>query len=134
MPVTYELDAPKALVRTRCIGNVTLPEVIDHFQKLSEDPQCPDRLDVLLDLSQQTSIPKSSDLREVTHKIRSVRGRVQFGVCAIVATTDPLYGMLRMFQVFSEELFREAAVFRCLRDAENWLSEKRASIKGRIPA
>ena len=37
-------------------------EVIDHFQQLAHDPNCPDRLDVLLDLSEETTIPQSREL------------------------------------------------------------------------
>jgi len=59
--------------------------VIDHFQQPAHDPNCPDRLDVLLDLSEETTIPKSRELQVVTGEITRVRERVQFEVCAIVA-------------------------------------------------
>ena len=38
MPVTYVIDAQQKLIRTKCIGNVTLPEVIGHFRELERDP------------------------------------------------------------------------------------------------
>ena len=127
MPVIYQIDKPNGLIRTTCVGDVTLEEVTRHFQALANDPDCPDRLDVLLDLSQQTSLPQSTQLREVTLAIRRVRSRVRFGNCAIVACTDALYGMLRMFQVFTEELFQEAQVFRSISDAEAWLAVRSVS-------
>ena len=128
MPVAYEIDTAKALIHTRCIGDVTLTEVIDHFRQLARDPNCPARLDVLLDLTEDTTIPKSEELRVVTAEIASVRGRVQFGACAIVAPRDALYGMLRVFQVFSEEVFRETRVFRSLPEAEEWLPSQREAV------
>jgi len=128
MPVAYEIDTAKALIRTRCIGDVTLTEVIDHFQQLARDPNCPARLDVLLDLTEEATVPKSEELRVVTAEIASVRGRVQFGACAIVAPRDALYGMLRVFQVFSEEVFRETLVFRSLPEAEEWLASRREAV------
>ena len=127
MPVRYQLDQANGLIRTSCVGIVTLEEVIDHFRELAQDPDCPDYLDVLLDLTKQTSLPRSDDLREVTAAIRSVQQRVRFGFCAIVASTDALFGMLRMFQVFTEDLFREAQVFRSSPDADAWLTARRAA-------
>lgn len=130
MPVNYEIDTTNSIIRTQCVGNVTLDEVVNHFRQLARDPNCPERLDVLLDLREQSSIPESEQLRVVTGEIARVRRRVQFGVCAIVAPRDVLYGMLRMFQVFSEAYFREAQVFRSLAEAEQWLAAERAAAGG----
>ena len=124
MPVTYQIDKANRIIRTRCTGAVTIEEVIDHFRALEQDSDCPDRVDVLLDLSEQTSIPKKENLQEVTGQIRRIRGRVQFGACAIVASTDALYGMLRMFEVFAEQYFRKSCVFRTASEAEAWLASQ----------
>jgi SpoIIAA-like len=126
MPVLYQIDKANGMIRTKCVGDVTLEEVIQHFQTLAQDPDCPDQLDVLLDLTEQTSLPRTDQMREVTSAIGRVRQRVRFRICAIVAATDALFGMLRMFQVFTEDLFHEAEVFRSLHDAEAWLAARRA--------
>ena len=55
VPVVYQIS--KGLIRTRCYGPVTLPEVAEHFRELERDPDCPPRLDVLLDLRDITSLP-----------------------------------------------------------------------------
>jgi hypothetical protein len=125
MPVTYRIDKANGIIRTRCIGPVTIEEVINHFRVLARDPDCPDHLDVLLDLSEQTTIPEKENLREVACAMYKVRGRVQFGACAIVANTDVLFGMVRMFEVFAERYFRESHVFRKVREAEAWMTSKR---------
>ncbi len=125
MPVTYEIDAANGIVRTRCVGPVTLQEVLGHFRDLTRDPDCPRHLDVLLDLSQETSVPESEEMRIVADEIGRVRERVTFGTCAVVACRDALFGMLRMFQVFTEGLFSESWVFRSLPEAEAWLAERR---------
>jgi hypothetical protein len=125
MPVTYQIDAANGIIRTRCIGAVTLGEVLDHFRELARDPDCPRRLDVLLDLSEQTSLPESRELRIVAYEVSRVREQVEFGTCAVVAYENALFGMLRMFQVFTEELFGETWIFRSLPEAEAWLAERR---------
>ncbi len=131
MPVTYQIDRPNAIIHTKCSGDVTLEEVIGHFQELAGDPDCPYHPDVLLDLSEQTTIPKTDQLRAVAREIGRVRGRAQFGACAIIACQDALFGMIRMFEVFTEDLFGETGVFRSLPDAEAWLAERREFRCGR---
>jgi hypothetical protein len=124
MPVKYKIDKANRIIRTRCIGQVTIEEVVDHFRLLERDPDCPDRVDVLLDLSKQTSIPEKANLQRVAEEIRRIRGRVQFGLCAIVACTDALFGMIRMLEVFAEQYFRESFVFRTADEAEVWLASQ----------
>jgi hypothetical protein len=121
MPVAYEIDQARGLIRTRCIGNVTLEEVLGHFPTLAQDPGCPARLDVLLDLSEMTAMPEPYQLREISDEIGRVSDRVRFGACAIVAPSNVLYGLLRMFEVFAEKQFRTTRVFREIGEAESWL-------------
>ena len=122
MPITYQIDRTRRLIRTKCAGNVTLNEVIGHFRTLERDPECPDRLNVLLDLSEMTSLPESEEMRAASYQVASVRKTVQFESCAVVAVSDALFGMSRMFAVFAESWFREILVFRARDEAEAWLA------------
>ncbi len=38
MPVTYAIDAQERVIRTWCVGRVTLAEVVGHFRELERDP------------------------------------------------------------------------------------------------
>ena len=127
MPVKYKIDKANRIIRTRCIGPVTIEEVVDHFRVLERDPDCPDRVDVLLDLSEEISIPEKANLQKIAEEIRRIRGRVQFGTCAIIVGTDALFGMLRMFEVFTEQYFRESFVFRTVDEAEVWLASRHST-------
>jgi len=124
MPVVYEIDRARAIIRTRCVGDVSFEEVIGHFHTLESDPACPSLLDVLLDLSDMTSLPDPGDLREVSSHMEKVCKRVRFGACAIVAPRTVLFGLLRMFEVFAEERFRTTRVFREIGEAEAWLLDR----------
>jgi len=124
MPVLYKIDKEKGTIHTKCSGTVTLEEVIDHFRVLGEDPDCPGRLDVLLDLTECVTIPESDELRAVGSTIARVRDKIRFDACAIVAPGDPIYGMARMFQVFAEDQFRVTQVFRKLDEGRKWLDSK----------
>jgi len=126
MSVTYHIDKVKGIIRTRCIGNVTFDEVVDHFRELERDPDCPNHLDVLLDLSETTSIPEANQLRAVSYQIGRIRERVKFNACAIVACKEVLFGMMRMFEIFAEEQFRMTCVFREVGEAEAWLTSQQS--------
>jgi hypothetical protein len=133
MPVTYRIDRSKQLIHTRCIGAVVLEEVRRHFITLSQDKECPPRLDVLLDLSEMATLPESDQLRTVTSDIAHLRPQIQFGICAIVASRSPLFGMARMFEVFAERYFSATGVFRSEPEAVEWLEAQRsrASVPGK---
>jgi hypothetical protein len=121
MPVTYQIDHAKQLVRTCCTGATTLDEVLQHFAVLVQDLKCPDRLNVLLDLSEMTSLPASTQLRVVASEIARVVPRVQFLNCAIIAPQDALFGMARMFEVYAEQHFAATRVFRTREEGVIWL-------------
>jgi len=128
MPVTYAIDTQERVIRTQCAGMVTLADVVDHFRELERDPGCVEHLDVLLDLSETNSLPRTQDIRAIPFELQRIREKVRFEACAIVAGTDALFGMLRMFEVLAERYFRVIHVFRTRGEAETWLvSERRHS-------
>src|ERR1017187_4308064 len=112
MPVSYSIDQSGGVIRTRCVGNVTFDEIVDHFRTLAQDPNCPGRLDVLLDLTKTTSIPSSSQLQSVSRAIGAIEGTVRFDACASAASPDVLFGMSPVFEVTAREHFRATCVFR----------------------
>lgn len=125
MPITYRIEQSKQLIHTRCSGPVVLEEVRQHFVTLSQDRDCPPQLDVLLDLSEMTTLPESDELRTVASDIAHLRPQIQFGICAIVASRSPLFGMARMFEVFAEGYFSATGVFRTEAEAVDWLEVQR---------
>ena len=124
MPVSYKIAADRRTIRTKCSGDVTLQEVIDHFTNLLQDPECPERLDVLLDLSEATSLPETRQLLVVTTELKKIRSKVNFDACAILASRPSLFGMMRMFEVLAEGLFRASHTFQSATEAEAWLLAK----------
>ena len=127
MSVTYKIDVDKRTVRTKCVGLVTLQEVIGHFRTLEQDSKCPDLLDVLLDLSEVDSLPETRQISTVINEMKRVRGRVRFGACAIVASREALVGMMRVFEAIAEECFRVSCTFRVANEAEAWLASQQSS-------
>jgi len=129
MPVTYVIDTQQKLIRTKCIGNATLPEVIGHFRELERDPDCPHQLDVFLDLSETTSLPLTHYFSAVAAEIGRIKKKVRFNACAVVATRTALFGMLRMLEVMAAPYFGAFRVFRAASQAEEWLASQRSVTK-----
>src|SRR5262249_25084409 len=98
MPITYRIDRERSRIITTCSGDVTLPEVMAHFDELQRDPEVSPRLNVLLDLTQQTSIPLARQMQAAADRVGLVTNIV-FEACAIVASREAMFGMARMFEV-----------------------------------
>jgi hypothetical protein len=121
MPIEYEIDAARSLIRTRCVGATTLDEVLAHFEELRSDAALPERINVLLDLTALATAPERDQLRAIVSEIKSMSSSLRWGVLAIVARTDLVYGMSRILGVFVEDSFTGTNVFRQVREAERWL-------------
>jgi hypothetical protein len=122
MPVTYSIDRNARILRTRCVGDVTFAEVENHFRELEQDPALGDDFDILLDLSELTAMPTSGQLQAVSLEIERIQPKAPFRACAVVATSDLLFGMGRMFEAYVEGRFTTSRVFRQAAEAEAWLA------------
>ena len=129
MPITFSIDMRASLIRTIGVGDVTPAEVDDHFTELAKVWPRGAKLDVLLDLSGCTSLPEILQLRAVVSRIQMFGGRKRFGVCAIVATRELLYGLLRVFELLASHRFVAVRVFRNGSAAMVWLRERSSAIK-----
>lgn len=126
MPITYEIDGERSLIRTHCVGDVTFEEVLGHFRELEADDSLPSRADVLLDLTGMVSLPDKGQLQSVAAELGRLWPTVTWGAFAMVADRDVLYGMIRMLQVFADDEFEVSSVFREREAAELWLASRPA--------
>jgi hypothetical protein len=130
MPIRYDIDEERSLLRTRCVGGtMSLAEVVDHFKELRADPRLPKRVNVLLDLTALVSAPERDQLRSVVAEVKEIGASVRWGVLAVAARTDLIFGMSRIFAVFVDDLFSNTGVFRQLAEAERWID---AQIAGHL--
>lgn len=124
MPIEYKIDVPLALIMTRCVGHITVGDVLQHFRELARVWPNVDRLDVLLDLTELTSLPTVIELEKVAAEISTQIGQHRFGRCAVVTDRDLLRDSMHMFEVLVNRFFDEIRVFRTLEGAVEWLSPK----------
>ena len=124
MPITYQIDHARGVILTRCVGDTLYADVVAHFRELASDPDVPERLNVMLDLSEQTNAPERDQLRGVAAEVADLRKHIVWGALAIVAPTDLLFGMSRVFGIFAESYFAHTGVFRTRADAERWMDTR----------
>jgi hypothetical protein len=126
MPVRYHIDAENTLVETTCTGEVSLAEVLEHFDILQQDPARPAHTDVLLRFAGLTRTPDTPQLRTVADRI-GWRPGFGFRFCAIVADNDFLFGIGKMFAGHAGGHFADVGVFRDREEALGWLRERRGA-------
>ena len=118
----YEIDKERRLITSTASGVITLPEIWAHQEKLDRDPDFDPSFAQLLDVTQVTKLKLSSeDVRRVAESnTLSTNPRL-----AIVATSNLVYGMARMFQIFREMKGEEKTrVFRDRDEALAWVLGK----------
>jgi len=127
MPVLYEIDVNRRLVRTTCAGSVTFEQVMAHFAALERDPRrAGGVMDVMLDLRTITNIPETSQLRQVADRISPDNTELKYGRLAIVAVNPEAVGLGRLFVQFAQGRFTAATVVGSLDEAERWLDSSPA--------
>ena len=129
MPITFSIDQQASLIRTIGSGDVTPAEVDEHFTALAKVWPRGATLDVLLDLSGCTSLPEIVQLQAVASRIQMFGGRKRFGVCAIVASREQLYALLRVFELLADQRFVAVRVFRNESAAKVWLRDRLSAQK-----
>jgi hypothetical protein len=129
VPITFSIDLSASLIHTLGSGNVTLAEIDEHLTNLAKVWPRGAKLDVLLDLTSCTSLPEISQLRAVVSRIQIFGGRKRFGVCAIVAASGPLHGLLRVFELLAVQGFAAVRVFRSESAAIRWWCQRSSVIK-----
>jgi hypothetical protein len=124
MPITYQIDSERALVRTTIAGFVTFPEVMAHFAALEADPNRTGPMNVLIDIRGLTSVPETGQLRRAANRIDPERSPLQYGVLVIVASDPAAVGTGKLFAVFARERFRATTIVPTVEEAERWLQDQ----------
>jgi hypothetical protein len=118
LPITYTIDQARRLVVTRLWNDVSEDEVHFHNDSLRNDPLFDPGYRQLTDMSDLREIKVGTGMIRETAEDNFFRPGVRR---AIVARTDGVFGMARMFAIHSESAGQTVEVFRDLPSAEGWL-------------
>jgi hypothetical protein len=118
--INCEIDPVRRRVQVIATGMLSVPEIIEALAALKANPAFEPGFDMLADFSgASTAAIKSNRVSELSrHMVFAPHAR-----CAFIVGSSADYGMLRMFQAWSEQKPRDGyiAVFRDLRSALTWL-------------
>jgi len=124
MPMAYDWDAGRRLLRTRIWGEAGDDDLGAHLRALVADVRIRGPLRELVDMSGAESVSFSAALLQQLATAARAHGDRFLGMrTAIVAPSDVLFGISRMYEMLADSLGSpiEVAVFRDVDHAEDWL-------------
>jgi hypothetical protein len=127
MTVSYRIEPELKLIRTRCIGDTTLHDVQAHFAELRAHPDLPQPLDVLLDFTELTNLPRLDQLETAAGSTASLTPRLRWGVMAIVVRDEQAFQISRVYEALISHYFEGVRLFHSADEAESWVAEARAA-------
>lgn len=124
MPITYRFES--GCLFTTIDGETGYDDVQRYFDALFNDPSFLPGMPGLIDCRTVKSRFTIGDLRRTAADVKR-RPQLQVpGRAAVLASSNLVYGLLRMYEVFTEGDPTEIRVFRRPEDAMAWLTERRA--------
>jgi len=123
MPITYRLKPDEKLLILTHRGIVTDDEFLSFYRTLYEDTRFDKSFDLLVDLQQTESSPRSAEaLTEFADFIRDqFLNTTASPKVAVVAPKDISFGLARMYEAIRGDVRYEFAVFRSTDAAMTWL-------------
>jgi len=119
MPVDYTIDKSQRMVFSKAYGILMDQDIISHQEMLRDDPEFDPGFSQLADC---TGVTKADDLS--TDAIYELARRNLFGAeskRAFVAPQKLVYGLIRMFQILTEDYPDELLVCKDLTEARKYL-------------
>ncbi len=122
MPISYTIDHDRKLVVTRLWDAVTEDQVYEHNRLLRSDPLFDPSFKQLTDMTELGEVLVGAGMIKDTARDHFFLPGVPR---ALVAPSDVVFGMARMFAIHSESMGQQIEVFRELDAAETWLGLRR---------
>ena len=119
MPAEYKIDKSQRMVFSKAYGNLTDQDVYSHQEMLREDPDFDSNFSQLVDC---TNVTIADDLS--TDAIYELARRNLFEAesqRAFVAPQKLMYGLIRMFQILTNDYPDELVVFKEMTEARKYL-------------
>ena len=120
MPLRFLIDSDAELVLTTAEGEVTTEDLMAHARELASTPNRP--LQELVDLSDRAEITIDTDaVRQVAEYLNEADDNTPGSRLAMVAKTDAIFGLLRIFEAHREHSNLTIRIFRDRSEAFDWL-------------
>jgi hypothetical protein len=131
MAISYSIDPERRLVETHIDGETSVGEIEEYIQRLVDDPAYRPEYDSLVDLRESPSLFTAAEIRSLSEFVRAYTAPTPSRL-AVIAGTEAAFGLLRMYEAFTEDLPQSFRVFRDMNHAREWLGLAR--VQGRVPS
>src|ERR1700674_4197692 len=121
MPIRYVIDRIQQRLLTHADGLVTFQDLSQHLDAEERDRGL--GLPELFDARGATTNVTAEQVRMLVQRAADTLRRIPLGPTAIVATDDVVFGMARMYAIWTEEAGARVEVFRDVESANRWLQE-----------
>lgn len=124
MPISYRFE--DGILRTTIEGETGFEDVKRYLDTLLADPAFVPGMPGLIDCRKVKSLFSIRDLRRTAADTKDRPAMKVPGRAAVIASSNLIYGLLRMYEVFSEGQATRIRVFRQPEEALAWLMEREA--------
>jgi hypothetical protein len=127
VPIEYEIDEEREMVRTTARGVLTSAELLAHVRRLATDDALPRPLYEIWDGTDVDRLDaRGTNVRGFINAAAAARDKFGPARLAIVAPTPVVFGLARMAQALAEFTPFRIAVFHDREDADAWMAERMA--------
>ena len=128
-PITFEVDHAHRIRRAIYRGVITEPILLGAYEELISDPGYDLTLNDLVDMRAVSRLEVGPDAVRQLVDLFAHPGAGATNRCAIVAATDHIFGMARMYELLSSNSTEQIHVFRDIESAEQWLRAAGTSLQ-----
>ena len=121
MPISYEIDRERGVIRTRMHGELSVAAIQDYRAALREAPDFDPGLNRLIDARGVARAFSPADTRRLADLLRIDEDANVPCRCAVVIDDPAQLGVMEVFQAYSRGRPAEYRAFRSTAEAEEWL-------------
>lgn len=123
MPISYEIDHDAGMIHTLATGTLTDEDVYAHKRRLLRDPRYRPGMQEIADVRGVSELAVTPEgIRHMVAMDDRDADRLAGRRLAIVAGSDLVFGMARMYQQSAEQTAQRIGVFRTIDEGRAWLS------------
>jgi hypothetical protein len=125
MGISYRIV--DGVLRTTVAGSAAADDVRAYLAAVRADSRYRPGMHTLVDCRTVATLLSSADLRSIAEEVRAMSPPSVYRRIAMLASTDVVFGLIRMYEAFAETSSLEVQAFRDECEAIAWLSNDRGT-------
>ena len=122
MPILYRIVPDKKVAYIKASGNVSVDEIMIEGARMFAETEWENGFNILCDYREITEFDLSNeDIHKVTDQDKLHEPIFDKSKCAVVATSNLVFGLSRMWEILSQNTNLTTMVFKDIREAIDWL-------------